>query len=78
MGQMVKWKDKLIRINPNPTSDSDKLQISADNGYNWCMIGNHWGYQFQDLMENGDEILATTSNGLFYSRDGGLNWNKRN
>ena len=76
---MVKWQNKLIRINPNPTNQSDKLQSSSDNGYNWCMVGgNHFNLgQFQDLMENGDEILATTSNGLFYSRDGGLNWNKR-
>ena len=79
MGQMVKWQNKLIRINPNPTNESDKLQISSDNGFNWNMIGGnhvHIG-KFQDLMDGGSELLATTTNGLYVSKDGGLNWNKR-
>jgi len=73
---MIKWKEYLVRINPN---DSTKMQFSADNGTNWneMYVTNIGGGQILDLTDNGDEILATTSKGLFYTKDRGYNWNKR-
>ena len=34
--------------------------------------------EFQDLTDNGNEILATASKGLFVSKNDGRSWNKRN
>ncbi|MEL3901049.1 hypothetical protein [Treponema phagedenis] len=33
---------------------------------------------FQDLTDNGKEILATTEKGLFYSTNDGRSWMRRN
>ena len=68
MGQMIKWKDKLIRISP---TSAKKLEYSPDAGRTWYpgYLGNQYDFEFQDLMENGNEILATTTMGLFYSND---------
>jgi len=76
MGQMVKWQNKLVRINPN---DSTQLQFTTDNGINWFMmgVGHLNGGKIQDLMDNNDELWATTSNGLFCTKDGGVNWSKK-
>ena len=75
---MIKWKDKLIRINP---TDSTLLQYSLDNGNTWNSCNGFFGgqtVQIQDLMDSNNEILATTSHGLYYSTDDyGGSWTKR-
>jgi len=76
MGRMITFNGKLIRINEKST---EKLEISTNDGRNWshhCGMGNT--FNFEDLIENGNEILATTSKGLYVSKNGGKNWSKRN
>lgn len=76
MGRMITFNGKLIRINEK---DTNKLESSTNNGRNWshhCGVGNN--FNFEDLVENGSEILATTSKGLYVSKNGGKNWSKRN
>lgn len=75
MGQMINTGDELIRISPK---DSGKLEVSKNDGKNWSTrySGGPPG-DFEDLTCSGDEILATTSKGLFVSKNEGRNWSKR-
>jgi photosystem II stability/assembly factor-like uncharacterized protein len=77
MAIMIKRGKELIRINPN---DDKKLEYSTDSGCNWHTrnSGSSVVVSFRDLMDYGDEILATTDSGLFYSKDGGCNWHTCN
>jgi photosystem II stability/assembly factor-like uncharacterized protein len=74
---MISRGQELIRINP---ADSGKLEYSTDSGRNWYVrySRNDSVGSFTDLLDQGNEILATTSKGLFYSTDSGHNWYKRN
>jgi hypothetical protein len=74
MGLMINRGNELIRINPK---DSTKIEYSTNGGISWNTrysggIGN-----FQDLTENGNEILGTTTNGLYYTTNNGISWNRR-
>jgi hypothetical protein len=75
MGKMINRRDELIRISPK---DSEKLEYSSNDGKSWYTrysIGS--AGDFEDLIDNGDEILATTSKGLYYSNNEGKSWYKR-
>lgn len=74
MPQMIKRGNELIRINPQ----RNILEFSTSNGLNWnsCFTDSMCG-TFYDLMDNGKEILAQTSRGLWFSTSEGRNWNKR-
>lgn len=73
MLQMIRWKNELIRINP---TDAKKLEYSTDTGRTWLARyhGNQYDFFFQDLMDNGTEILATTTMGLFRSTSDGVSF----
>jgi hypothetical protein len=73
MPTMINRGKELLRICPTNTA---KLEYSTNDGRNWILrynsnssVGN-----FSDLMDNGKEILGTTSKGLFYSTNEGRNW----
>lgn len=73
---MINRGQELIRISPN---NSTKIEYSTNSGRTWhhrftsgSFIGN-----FSDLVDNGKEILATTTKGLFYSNNDGRTWHKR-
>ena len=72
---MIQRGKELIRIN---SSNKQKIEYSTDDGRNWKTrySGSSYG-DFYDLVDNGKEILATTSKGLYYSTDDGRNWHKR-
>jgi hypothetical protein len=76
MSQMINTGKELLRISPkNPA----QIECSTNDGRNWvvrCQVSISTG-SFEDLTLNGSEILATTSKGLFVSRNGGRNWQKR-
>ncbi|MGB6092839.1 MAG: hypothetical protein WBF83_03670 [Moheibacter sp.] len=75
MAQMLILGKEIVRINPkNPA----RLEVSTNDGRSWTTrySGTSCG-DFQDLTDNGKEILATTSKGLFYSRNDGRSWSKR-
>lgn len=70
---MIRLGNKLIRINPN---DPRELQHSDNNGVYWFPLFSH-NVRFLSLMDNGSELLAETSDGLYYSVNGGIFWFRR-
>ena len=76
MGQMINRGKEIIRINP---SDKHKIEYSTNDCRSWHLRFTGLAYgDFMDLTDNGKEILATTSKGLFYSTNDGRSWHKRN
>ena len=75
MSQMINRGKELIRISPK---DPNKLEYSTNDGRSWMTrySGSTPG-RFEDLTDNGKEILATTSKGLYYSTNDGRSWMKR-
>ena len=78
MAQMIKKGDLLIRINPqNPK----ELESSRDGGRQWHRHSQNWSSgrgNFLELFdENGNELSAQTSGGLFISTDGGKMWRQK-
>ena len=73
MPTIINRGKELIRISP---ANSMKLEYSTTNGRTWMQrySGNSSTGQFSDLMNNGKEILGTTSKGLFYSTTEGRTW----
>ena len=76
MSIMINNKKELIRISPR---DLKKIEISTNDGRTWN--SRYGGFSlkgnFQDLTDNGKEILATTEKGLFVSKNTGRTWNMR-
>lgn len=75
MGQMIQLDDELIRIN----TSKNNIEYSNNSGRSWhnrssasSMMGT-----MQDLINNGKELLVTTSKGLYYSSNKGRSWHKR-
>jgi hypothetical protein len=75
MGQMIQLEEELIRIN----TSKNWIEYSNNNGRSWhnrsmasLMMGT-----MQDLINNGKELLVTTSKGLYYSNNKGRSWHKR-
>jgi len=68
MGQMITRGKELIRINP---SNKQKIEYSTTDGRSWSTrySGSSCG-DFNDLNDNGKEILGMTSKGLYYSLTG--------
>ncbi len=75
MAQMIQRGKELIRINP---SNKQKLEYSTNDGRTWISrySGSSYGF-FNELTDNGKEILAHTSKGLYYSTNDGRTWIKR-
>lgn len=76
MSQMINRGKELIRISPK---DARKLEYSTNDGRTWNTRGTSSPSMgnFQDLTDNGREILATCEKGLFYSTNEGRTWNRR-
>ena len=77
MSQMINRGKELIRISPK---DDKKLEYSTNDGRSWLTRYSRSSAQgaFQELTDNGKEILATTEKGLFYSTNDGRSWLRRN
>ncbi len=75
MGKLINRGKEIIRISPKQTN---KIEYSTNNGQSWHtrFLGSSYG-DFKDLADNGKEILATTSKGLYYSTNEGKSWHKR-
>ncbi|MDP4271710.1 MAG: hypothetical protein Q8909_16560 [Bacteroidota bacterium] len=76
MGTMINRGKELIRICP---TNKHKIEYSTNGGRVWMIrySGSFYG-DFQDLSDNGTEILAQTSKGLYSSTNEGRVWFKRN
>ncbi len=70
MSQMIEHKGILYRIDPKA---ANRLQYSKNKGVSWMlkMVAPSSMGEFVDLMDDGNEILATTTKGLYYSKNGG-------
>ncbi|MFK7032561.1 hypothetical protein [Flavobacterium oreochromis] len=74
MGQMVAHQGELIRINPSKNC----IEYSKNDGRSWHSRSSKSSiFEFIDLMENGNELLATTTKGTYYSKNKGASWHKR-
>ena len=64
MSQMINRGKELIRIS---SKDDKKLEYSTNDGRSWLIryLGSSIQGAFQELTDNGKEILATTEKGLF-------------
>lgn len=73
MPQMINRGNELLRI---CTSNNLRLESSINGGRGWIVrfTGTVPIGSFSDLMDNGKEIMATTSKGLFYSTNDGRSW----
>ena len=73
---MINLGKELLRISPK---DARKLEYSTNDGHTWitrCSSSSSTG-EFVELMDNGKELLAQTTKGLFFSRNDGRTWTKR-
>ena len=76
MAQMILKGKEMIRINP---STKTKIEYSTNDGRSWISRYNsNASGDFNDLTDNGKEILGMTSKGLYYSTNEGRSWIKRN
>lgn len=76
MSIMINYGDEMIRISPK---DNKKLEYSTNGGRTWnlrCTASSSRG-SFIDLVDAGDEMLATCEKGLFFSKNEGRTWNLR-
>ncbi|MFZ4797849.1 MAG: hypothetical protein ACOYMA_10165 [Bacteroidia bacterium] len=75
MSQIINRGKELIRISPN---DNSKIEYSTNDGRSWLnRYSSSSCGDFFDLTDNGKEILATTSKGVYYSPNDGRSWYKR-
>lgn len=75
MSQVITHNGVLVRINPQR---SNRIEVSKDGGRIWMKRyeGMMFG-DFIDLNDAGAEIIATTTRGVYASKDEGLSWRKR-
>jgi hypothetical protein len=76
MSTMIHKGKELIRICP---TDKGKIEASTTEGRSWITRYSNTSNTgtFEDLNDNGKEILATTTKGLFYSTTEGRSWIRR-
>lgn len=76
MAQIIQRGKEWIRIN----TQNNSIECSKDGGRSWHIrfvnISGGKGI-FVDLFDNGSEILACTSKGVFSSKDEGHSWQSR-
>lgn len=74
MGLMVAHQGELLRIN----SSKNSIEYSKNEGRSWHSRSlKSTIFEFQDLTDNGNELLATTTRGIYYSKNKGASWHKR-
>jgi hypothetical protein len=73
MPTMINRGKELLRISPK---DNKRIEFSTNQGHTWVVrfSGSSYIGEFSDLMDNGKEILGTTSKGLFFSTNDGHTW----
>lgn len=76
MSIMINRGKELIRISP---ANAAKIEYSLNGGRSWTtrFSGSSNVGTFSDLTDNGKEILATTSKGLFVTTNDGRSWTFR-
>jgi len=74
MSKMIDLGDMIIRIS---SKDSHRLERSINGGRTWLPHWDRQLFEFRDLMDRGDELLAETSKGLYRSVNKGQSWSMR-
>jgi hypothetical protein len=66
---------KMFRLKPNTKQGgADMLEFSRDKGLNWSHV-RYMPWKIQDFMVDGNDIIATTTDGkIQISHDDGVNW----
>jgi len=74
MGQIVNFGREMIRIN----SEKNRIEYSTNGGNSWHSrySGSNAG-EFEEITVQGNELLAQTSKGLYYSKNDGISWHRR-
>lgn len=74
MGQIVNFGREMIRIN----SEKNRIEYSTNGGNSWHSrySGSNAG-EFEEITVQGNELLAQTSKGLYYSKNDGITWHRR-
>ncbi|MGN0016064.1 MAG: hypothetical protein ACI37O_01835 [Candidatus Avelusimicrobium sp.] len=72
MSQMITVGKEILRISPK---NACHIEYSYNGGRSWLLryIGTTAG-QFKDLQVVGNEIIALTDKGTFYSKNQGRSW----
>jgi photosystem II stability/assembly factor-like uncharacterized protein len=74
MAQMIQRGSELLHIN----TQKNDIEYSKDGGRTWHSRYTSSSYgSFIQLASDGQNILATTSKGLYYSKDSGRTWHRR-
>jgi hypothetical protein len=75
MALMILEEKQMMRIS---TTTKTKIEYSTNGGMIWMARSASASYvDFQDLINNGKDILANTSKGLYYSTTDGMSWHNR-
>ncbi len=75
MSQMINRGRELIRISPEYPYE---IEYSTNGGQSWNRrYSASYSNEFLDLVDNGKEIVAQMSDGLYYSTNEGQSWNLR-
>lgn len=61
----------LVRICP---TDPRRLQCSRNKGANWADYAFCMNLRFQELIDDGGELLAITDKGLYGTNNKGRTW----
>lgn len=75
MSQMINNGSEMLRISPS----GDAVEYSTNGGRTWnsrYRTSSSTG-EFLDLFDNGNELLAVTTNGIYFSSNDGKSWNQR-
>lgn len=74
MPKIINTGKELLRISPK---DARQLEYSRSDGRFWHLRGGRPRFEFEDLMVGNGELLAQTTDGLYYSKNNGLSWHIR-
>ena len=72
MQDIIKIGNELLRV----AKSGKEIQYSNNGGLSWFprFIAASYTGDFKGIMDNGNEILAKTTQGLFYSTNRGSSW----
>jgi hypothetical protein len=74
MAQIIQRGKEWIRIN----TQNNTIECSKDGGLSWDIrFSSECKGTFMELMDNGTDILARTSKGIYSSKDEGHSWHRR-
>lgn len=74
MSKIINTGKEMLRISPK---DARQIEYSKTDGQFWHLRGGRQRFEFEELIVGGGEILAQTTDGLYYTKNNGLSWHIR-